>query len=248
MSTSDNTPIPEGYKRCKKCGSPRLKYQSCAECTRRYKHEYYLSHKERHKELMQRWNEDHREYRLAQMREYAVEHKEKFREYHRRYRIDHPEVSREKGRAAYHAHIERRREYDKRRGPNRLRHEDPQARKVRAIRRKARKLSLPDHMKKSDWIRCLAYWHDRCAICGRPRGLWHTLAADHWIPLSNPQCPGTVPGNILPLCHGQDGCNNRKHNNAPIEWLYSRYSKRKADKILKAIETYFQWVKDQTHG
>src|SRR5581483_2176482 len=56
----------------------------------------------------------------------------------------------------------------------------------------ARKRSLPDTFTERDWQRALEYWDYKCAVCGRPRGLWHTLAADHWIPLTAPDCPGTV--------------------------------------------------------
>src|SRR5260221_119478 len=71
-----------------------------------------------------------------------------------------------------------------------------------------RKRELPNVFTSQDWRNALEYWGHRCAVCERPRGLWHTLSQDHWIPLSSPDCPGTDPTNILPLCCGTDGCNN----------------------------------------
>ncbi len=119
-------------------------------------------------------------------------------------------------------------------------------------RRRARRKSLLATFTTTDWQRALDYFNGCCAVCGRPQGLWHTIAADHWIPLSSPDCPGTIPTNVVPLCHakkdvpsGTPCCNNSKHKCDPIEWLTKTYGKQKARQILKRIETYFQWVAEQ---
>jgi hypothetical protein len=112
----------------------------------------------------------------------------------------------------------------------------------------ARKLSLPMAFSAADWDDALDYWGYQCAICSRPRGLWHTLAQDHWIPLSDPRCPGTVPTNILPLCHGEGGCNNSKGNKDPIRWLEERLGKRRAAQKLLEIQTYFAWMEARGYG
>lgn len=83
----------------------------------------------------------------------------------------------------------------------------------------------------------------RCAVCERPPGLWHTIAADHWTPISSPDCPGTVPSNIVPLCHGVDGCNNSKHDRDAAEWLSETRGKRQANKIIARIEGYFESIR-----
>ena len=69
-----------------------------------------------------------------------------------------------------------------------------------------------------------------------------TAAADHWIPLTyeGKDNPGTVATNVLPACHGVGGCNNKKHNAMPVEWLEKEYGKRKAHQILDRIEKYFR--------
>jgi hypothetical protein len=87
------------------------------------------------------------------------------------------------------------------------------------------------------------YWGFTCAVCGNQQGLLWTLSLDHWIPLSSPDCPGTVAWNILPLCNGQGGCNNRKHDKLPGVWLREAFSPRKARTIEKAIAAYFAKVK-----
>lgn len=112
-------------------------------------------------------------------------------------------------------------------------------------RRMARKRALPDTLTAEQWKRCLDYLGHQCAVCGRMPGLWHTLAMDHWIPLSSPDCPGTIATNIVPLCHGDGGCNEMKAARLPEEWLIEKFGKRKGRQILKRIEQYFEWVKEQ---
>lgn len=111
--------------------------------------------------------------------------------------------------------------------------------------RNARKRSLPHQFDIQDWKRALEYFDNCCAVCGRPSGLWHKLVLDHWIPISSPNCPGTIAINIIPLCHGIDGCNNSKRNREVSEWLTERFGKRKAKQILGRIEAYFNWLKER---
>jgi hypothetical protein len=108
---------------------------------------------------------------------------------------------------------------------------------------KTRKLNLPIDFSATDWTRCLEYWGFRCAVCDRPRGFWHTLAQDHWIPLNSENCPGTVKTNIVPLCHGDGGCNNSKNDTPAEEWLTFKFGIKRAKEILRRIAKYFEWVK-----
>jgi ribosomal protein L37AE/L43A len=108
-----------------------------------------------------------------------------------------------------------------------------------------RKQQLPHPFTHHDWERALDYWGNRCAICGRPRGLWHTLAQDHWVPLTHVACPGTTADNILPLCHGEGGCNNSKGKKEPELWLKEKLGPRRAKKKLYEIVTYFDWAREQ---
>ncbi len=70
---------------------------------------------------------------------------------------------------------------------------------------------------------------------------------DHWIAISDlrPDNPGTVATNMIPLCHGISGCNNKKQNKDPIEWMRQEYGTRKAKPIIARIEAYFEWVREQ---
>lgn len=123
--------------------------------------------------------------------------------------------------------------------------------KVANHRREARKRGLPNTLTTMQWQRALDYFGHRCAICNRSQGLWYTLAADHWIPLTDPRPGnlGTAATNILPMCHSKKGgigtCNLSKGKKDPLEWLYSRFPKKEADAILERIEAYFIWVRQQ---
>jgi hypothetical protein len=92
---------------------------------------------------------------------------------------------------------------------------------------------------------CLQYFGFACALCGQEESFDATIAWDHWIPLSSPMCPGTIAINMIPLCHGVQGCNNSKKDRMPQAWLTERLGKRKAAPLLKKIEAYFEVVRSR---
>jgi 5-methylcytosine-specific restriction endonuclease McrA len=110
--------------------------------------------------------------------------------------------------------------------------------RIATIRRRTQKRSLPTHFNPSDWDRCLDYWHSRCAYCGNPPGLFHALrlTADHFIPITSPDCLGTIPTNIVPACQS---CNSSKNDHDPTEWLTEKLGPRKAKRKLAEIRAYF---------
>jgi hypothetical protein len=118
----------------------------------------------------------------------------------------------------------------------------PEKNAAREQRRRARKQNLPDTWTQEQLAFMLTYWQQSCAVCGNMRGLLWTLAHDHWISIRSPECPGTVATNMIPLCHGDGGCNNSKSDTPPHEWLRRRFGPRKAAKIAKAIAAYFAQV------
>lgn len=123
--------------------------------------------------------------------------------------------------------------------------EDPGTHLTRLERRRAKKRGLPATFMRDDYIFMHQYWHFVCAICGNQEGFHWTLALDHFIPMTAPNCPGTVATNILPLCHGQGGCNNVKGSQNPQAWLLDRFGTRKAASILKKINAYFEVVRQR---
>lgn len=115
---------------------------------------------------------------------------------------------------------------------------NPITAKVSTQRRLARKRNLPDTLTKQQWLDCLAYFNNQCAVCGKPFSNENKPYMDHWIPLSDPNCPGTVARNIIPLCGGSGGCNESKHDLNAVEWLNDFYSPDEVGVILERITRY----------
>lgn len=199
-----------------------------------------------------------------QSRQRRAENPERWKEYQRTYRLKHKAEIYKKNLKWKRANLEKARFWSARWRENnkeRLRNYwtsprvleqkreyaklHPEHRRAIKQRRRARRSGLPDTFRTSDWKFALDYFNSLCAVCGRQIGLWHTLAADHWIPLFSPDCPGTVPDNIVPLCHGADGCNNSKGSTPPATWLRERYGPRRANNILKKIDAYFAAVRER---
>lgn len=238
----------------------------CRDCNREYQSQRYYEHHEKRLKLLAEYREKNRErirksdneryyerhdFFLERNRDYRKQNLEKYlqreRAHAKKRRQENPERERDKLRRWKVRHYELSRQRE------RLYRQKPQAKLVRVAtkaRYRARKNSLPNSFTTQDWQLCLEYFNHTCAICGRQlRDLFgtHTVAADHWIPINDmrPDNPGTVAWNIIPLCHGQGGCNNSKHDVSPEQWLASKYSKRKAAEILDHIHRYFEWIKSQ---
>lgn len=79
-------------------------------------------------------------------------------------------------------------------------------------RRQKRTRSRPFCWSVADWERCQAAWGYSCAYCGR---IGSGLTQDHFIPVSDPSSPGTVPGNMVPAC---PSCNYSKQHRNPDRW------------------------------
>lgn len=200
------------------------------------------------------WREANPDRVLQSRRAWARENPERKRQLDKRWRDANPDKVRAASKAWYEAnhdlrievsrswraaHRDKSREYTKA-----WRKNNPQKRRIEHHRRRARKRNLASNFCIADWRRALDYFGGCCAVCGRPPGLWHTLAADHWIPLSKGGL--TSPDNIVPLCHGEGGCNNSKYNKDAAEWLLAKFGKRKGRAILRKIETYLAGIKGST--
>jgi hypothetical protein len=112
----------------------------------------------------------------------------------------------------------------------------------RTARRRARKMGLPDTFTTEQQQFCRQYFNFACAVCGNEEGFAWTIGLDHWIPIADPDCPGTVAWNMVPLCHGKGGCNNSKSATHPQAWLLKQFGPRKAAQILRRINAYFVLV------
>ena len=232
---NDSSTLPE--KRCTKCGEyfPRTaEYFSrhkgrpdgldgwCKACTREKDRARYAANPERERERSRAWYAANAERARASTRAWNAANRERLREMNHARRVAHPEYAREWAAA----NRDRARVYKQ--------------------NRRARELCLPSTFTLDQQRFALDYFHNSCAYCGRQfHDLFNerTLAFDHFIPLSSPDCPGTTAGNMLPVCHGADSCNLSKFNRDPEEWLVARFGKRKAREKLAEIEVYFEVVR-----
>ena len=110
-------------------------------------------------------------------------------------------------------------------------------------KRKTAKRGLPSTFTHEEQAFCRQYFHYACAICSKEEGFQWLIGLDHWIPLKSSACPGTVATNMIPLCHGNGGCNNKKGRKDPGQWVTEQFGTRKAAAILKKIEAYFAAVR-----
>lgn len=62
------------------------------------------------------------------------------------------------------------------------------------------------------WLQAVADFGGRCAYCDGDK----KLSQDHFIPLAAPNCPGTVPWNIVPACRS---CNASKASRPAEQWV-----------------------------
>lgn len=101
--------------------------------------------------------------------------------------------------------------------------------------RKARKRNLPNNWTAAQARYALSYWGNACAACGTPFKGTGACHWDHWIPLTNPNCPGTVPENMVPLCCT---CNLTKNARDAVAWLKDKFE-HKAETIARLVADYF---------
>ena len=190
-----------------------------------------------------------------QRRKYVAANKEKVRAQDAQLRLKHRAIILERLHASRMQDPERFRDRERRwREKNRealrtreaqWRTEHKEAQIAIAARKRARKKGLPDTFTEADALFVREYWQYACAVCGREEGLFHRLEYDHWIPISSPACPGTIPGNMLLLCgvkrgaSGHPCCNTSKRAKDPIIWLTEKLGPRQARAKIKEIETFF---------
>ncbi|MEM9953991.1 MAG: HNH endonuclease [Chloroflexota bacterium] len=196
-------------------------YWKNPEKQREQKRQDYIKHREKRRKTSKRkyWENVEENRRIA--REYARKHREEAKERVRRWRQDNPE---------------RYREYNQQwidENPDTVK----KMQQASWVRRRARKRNLPHDLTTEEWQYCLEYWNNACAVCGDGE----KLNADHWIPLSNEDCPGTIVDNMIPLC---EHCNKTKHARDAELWLTEKWDAEFASEILEAVEAYFEHVVD----
>lgn len=234
-------PADQFYPRkrsCKDCGraasrvAMRKRRQEFPELIREQKRQAYRNRPAEHKEQSRKSYLAHREKRLAYAAQYREQNRDRLRNWLREYRAAHPEKQRESDRKF------------RQRNRERIVARDSEYRKANRVvirlRNRSRRVSLRysvGQFNQIDWEHCLAYWHNACAICGAIAGDNLIIAADHWIPLR--KGGRTDRANIVPLCHGVNGCNNHKNSHMPLDWLVNEYGTEIGNAKADAVAAYF---------
>jgi hypothetical protein len=118
---------------------------------------------------------------------------------------------------------------------------------IQNARRRARRRGLPDLLTPQEWQHAVAFWGECCAVCETSvSDSGKTLAQDHWIPLTDTTCPGTVAWNTVPLCNGRGGCNTLKRNHDPYLFLLRYFdNEARAQEKYQEIETFLLYMKER---
>ena len=190
-----------------------------------------------------KWYENNKEFAIQRIKEWGERNPEKVSTYKAKYARENPEKVRKSQRDFYQNHLEEERERSRKK--KNIRDEI-----IRGARYRARKLGLPDNWHRINGDFAFRYWHYACAVCGKENGMWNIIAFDHWIPIAREDCPGTIPTNMLPLCHltknapfNSPCCNNSKGAKDPVLWLKDKLGSRKAKTKLQEIEEFFAAAK-----
>ena len=246
------------HKVCTKCGELKLatrEYFSkrgnglkaeCKSCQSEYNKDWRADNLERAKARTKAWAAANPERVIAYRKAHHEAHREHDAAQNKAWREANAERKAVMDRAWYEANRERKSEYDKvyrvintkriTENNKAYRAANPGKMRANGSRRKARVRNLPNAFTDSDWYSALDYFSDCCAACGQSlNGLFHTDHLDHWIPCASPDCPGTVPWNMVPLC---STCNRSKSDKPAAEWLVWKFGKRKGRVILKRIEAF----------
>lgn len=232
-------------KVCSKCGEVKPAtaeyfclrdgrlFAQCLACRSEYDKAYWASNRERRLVQKKEHYEANKEQVKAKRKEWCAANPDKVKAANKAWYRSNKERAADNNRQWVSANRDKKNEISYRwKRANRLTAQTATQRHI------ARKRNLPNTFTADDWQFALDHFHGCCAACGRPAGLWHHLAMDHWIPIASPDCPGTVPWNIVPLCGGSGGCNNSKSSKPPADWLIEKFGKRKGRAILKRIEAF----------
>jgi hypothetical protein len=195
---------------------------------------YRLANPDKVRETSRRWREANPERVRERDRRRYWRDPEKRRQYVRNWRARHPEYASESARRWHQNNLERAKEICRQ-----WRAANPEKVLLLHQRRKARVKSLPFTLTKEEWVRTLTHWESCCAYCGEKL---ETVTIDHYIPVSHPECPGTIATNCVPACLS---CNASKNNKDAAAWLTRQYGVDRALEIVSRIHAYFASLKSE---
>lgn len=215
--------------------------RTCKECAKYRARKWGADNVDRVSDHAKQYYIDHREHIKSSTKSYRDSHPDKLKAYFVKYHQDHrearnasnkkrsaalsPEQKREDSRRWIAANPDKRRAIGRKYGKSTKGH-------TSRLRRRARERSLPDTFTVEELQECLRWWGNACTYCGATEN----LTMDHFIPLVDPDCPGTVALNMLPACKS---CNSSKSDSEAVAWLSSRVPELQMHEILSRVGAYF---------
>src|SRR5271157_606572 len=159
------------------------------------------------RERAKRWRKNNPERYLSNVRKWRADNPEKDKELTRAAGRAYYRRNADKGRARYLANrdflIQQNAAYIK---------SHPEQNKAKNSKRKARKLGNGGSFTAQQWIDLKLFYDSSCLCCHREERVLESLGLclvpDHVISLA--KGGSNDISNIQPLCHGKDGCNNKK--------------------------------------
>ncbi len=193
---------------CKSCCSIRnvAYYANNADKAKAAAKEWCKSNPDKVKASLKKWYQANKDRVKQATKHWAANNREKTRGYKRQWEqrnLEQVKANREKWRLSNPDKVRLKTERHRKNNPEKYR--------LYAQKRFTLKKALPyapidtDHM--------LTWFDNSCAYCDCKLEKYHL---DHFIPLTDPKCPGTIPSNIVPAC---PSCNSSKSNKPPLEWL-----------------------------
>ena len=231
----------DGKQRCRRCGEWKFATGEFFNAAKKYKSGYKTTCRDCETSIQRKYREENREHVLQRNRAYTAKNREHLRELETIRREGNRENYREKQRKWNAANPEKAREKTRRyneRYPEKVKI----GKRVSQANRAARKNEVADTFTATELVQMMEYWNYCCVYCSAQQDFWNVIEQDHFIALTDKRenNPGTVATNMIPACAS---CNASKNDSDPIEWLNWKFGKRKAKQILKRINDYFEYVK-----
>lgn len=261
-----DTSIPQGYKRCSKCGEVKAVEEfskhlvskdglrpSCRQCVALVDKQYRQNNADKVAEALQRWRKNNPEKAREQEIRRFQANPEKGRERARDWYQANAKQARESHRRRYQANPEKKREYNRlqyQANPEKAREShrrwceaNPEKGRERARRRLARKNGIIHAVPANIEEILFDVQNGYCLYCQCE--LLNGYELDHIVPLAlvdllGKDYPGHVPTNLCLAC---EHCNSSKRHTSLEDWLTRKYPEQ-VDEILQRVEKHIEIMKE----
>lgn len=226
-------------KKCKECGIDKdveefsfankdkgTRQAKCKACVSIFMKAYNETNIEKNRARAKKWAEENIELNRERANKWRDENLERARAHDRE--RSKTEIRKASKRKQYKSNPELHKD-----NARTWRTSNPNKRKAICHNYRARKKNLPDTFTEKDWLLALEYFNHACAVCGKKFESTKDTHADHWIPLTSEKCPGTTPGNIVPLCLH---CNTSKNDGDAMSFLTREFGVGGREVFIRVLD------------